>query len=381
MIYYTILIINGLLFFSRLKSRIIPVISLIGLGFLAGSADIYKINDAVVYQNAYNALAVGAPGTDKRFEWLYTATEKGAQLLGLNFTDFRFYFLMSVFVLIATALVYVTPRPSLFVFLFAIFPFFSEITQIRSFAMLAVMMWALIFSAKSGKKWQIVSFLTMLLASGFHSTGYLFLLVFVVRKFSIRKIVNYSVRSVVVLVLVGVAIRLFATNLFQVFLGALLNLIGRENMGSDSTVNAYSAGLGSSFFPVLIMILIYVLVLFVTAKLYFSKSIEGPDGSLLSVLLISEIVMIVGIPLMFMSVNYQRILRFGIEMGYLFFAIYSGKYVTIISNGKVKLLPIYMSLLMVISVLIALLVFDGGVISGPFADTIPYFINSVSISQ
>ena len=371
MIYLGILIFNWVEEVIKKKSIVFPVLSLLYLAWLGGAPNPVTISvlDYHNYEENYNAMF--ASTYNSRFEWGYLSLAKVAYNSGLTYAQFRLILCFIIFIVLLIAVRRFTNNLAFFVGIFAIFPFFNEIDQIRSFAMYTLILLAASFLIKVNKKNIIISTLIIFLATGFHSSGY-FYLVFIGIRLLMHK--NIKINSMIIIISIVNSIILFltgSTSAGQKIAQIIGSLTGNASANENILTN-FVGGEGS-FTKKLMMILSYALITVLAKKMAVyivsliennnNNNITGKVNSLMSLIYSGML----SLPLLFMSFQYQRFPRFGLETVIILTALYF--------EHKIKIVDRFIGMLVTLVFVLFLSFIFYGIPNSQIAQSIPFLVH------
>lgn len=365
--YFIVLIISWIgSLISKGKGIILTVIAFAWMAYLGGTASPTTTTDYISYQYYYNLLLNGLPGN--RLEWLYTYLSKVSIHYGFDYASFRLFLICATFVILFTAVIRLTEKPILFSALFLVFPFFNEVTQVRSFIAYTLVLFGLTFLKNLRFKNLIIFEVIVWLGMGFHSSASVFLFIPLVQMFVQKVGITKASYFSTIFTLVFTLLLMITSRI-----GTLINLIAKmlEVIGGSSVattfVNLMSHSSNRKMFFVI------ALVIYISYQWYLTKvgnecslndsSFRVPY-SLYALLIMGELLL----PLLLISDQLQRFQRIGIESGLLIASsIFYEKMRTKKSEGYLFLLIV--SILILISMFLYYGLTD---ISADFPKSIPY---------
>lgn len=369
MVYLGILIFNWVEEVIKKKSIVFPAISLLYLSWLGGAPAPVTISvlDYHNYEGNYNVMF--SSNYNSRFEWGYLSLAKVAYNSGLTYAQFRLILCFIIFIVLLIAVRRFTNNVAFFVGTFAIFPFFNEIDQIRSFAMYTLILLAASFLIKVNKKNIIISTLIIFLATGFHSSGY-FYLAFIGIRLLMHK--NIKVNSMIIIISIVSSIILFltgSTSAGQKIAQIIGSLTGNAS-ASENILTNFVGGEGS-FTKKLLMILSYALLTVLAKKMAVyivnlnenNNNITGKVNSLMSLIYSGML----SLPLLFMSIQYQRFPRFGLETIIILTALYF--------EHKIKIVDRFIGMVVTLMFVLFLSFIFYGIPNSQIAQSIPFLVH------
>lgn len=270
-----------------------------------GLPDPYTTVDYLAYESEYNNKYLGFVS---RFEWLYQDISSWAVKHSLTYSQFRVCLITVTFIILFIAVRRLTKNDKFFWLLFALFPFFPETVQVRSFAMIALVLLAISFLKANKIQSYIVSAVLIFLGTGFHTSGYIFFLVLPIQFFFAKRWSVSLLRRIFLLFLVSSMFVSFmsTTGLTKNIMNLVQSVSGNDAV-AENVNNIYSAGASiSSVLLVFSFTLFFLLVMriFGNSKIALDENIR--------VIFSFLTVTCVGMPLVMISSQYDRILREGI---------------------------------------------------------------------
>lgn len=302
------------IFFQR--NKVLTIVNFafmwILMGWSFGNAD-YEI-----YLNRYNY-----PSQYSTLEPLYSVLQSIFRDHGLQY--YQFLIIMSgVFLLLRFLVVYgLTERQNLVYGLYLLYPFIFDVTQVREFYAISVVMVAVYFLVKL-RRYNIISFVILVyIASLIHSSAiwYLMLLIPFWDKGSVKKFFKKSVFFFLTLLILSV------TGALNKILNAFSNILGFDEKYSQTfTVNQYSYTQNNRYVVSLEIVIIFLLLFFtfyISKSCFYNKSniffnIEGAYQFIMK----TNIVMLLLIPFLWQSADIYRIQQGFLMIFYTFFSFF-----------------------------------------------------------
>lgn len=356
---------------AKNKGIFITIIAFAWMAYLGGAASPISTLDYATYQYYYSLLV---NGQQNRLEWLYNYFSNIAILHNLEYSDFRLWLISVTFVILFLAVVRLTAKPIIFAAFFMIFPFFNEVTQVRSFVAYTLVLFGLSFLNSLTIKKIIVFELFVWLGMGFHSSAAIFSLVPFVQ-FLIKKNGVFKVSCLSIIFTSTMSLLLFITSRSKIIVGLIgsaLHIVAGSSI-SDTFVNLMNnSGGGVLFF--LTIFLSYSLfqwyLVQTGARIFKSASEELVPFSQYALLIVGELLL----PLLLVSDQLQRFQRFGIETGILivgtiFFQMRNKK-----DNGAF----IFFSIMLIFILFFAYVFYGVMNPSDDFPKSIPYIAHLMS---
>ncbi|WP_203662650.1 EpsG family protein [Lacticaseibacillus sp. 53-4] len=218
--------------FAKRKSQLIGGFGLLVLGYLAAFTSPMHNLDYQTYQAQY-VITAGQPAGAWKFERGYSYLSVLFYKLGLSYQTFRtFLCLMAIIVLYMGVRRFTTNTP-LFVGIYGATVFLLDATQLRNFIMLSFVILAISFLQEKNVKNYLIATFIILLSAQFHSLGYLFLLVVVLRLMSFNFLYKYALWLVGAVVGVIMMINVVGVQRISKLVGRVLALVSsRANIGA-----------------------------------------------------------------------------------------------------------------------------------------------------
>lgn len=314
MAYFIILGIDFLIaIFTKLKGKALSIFTFAFMAWLGGWADPMTTTDYLDYEAAYYGKLTN------RFEWLYTYFSNASLHHGLTYAEFREILIVVTFVLLYFSVLRLTEKPILFVAIFMIFPFFNEVTQVRSFVAFTLILFAGAFFLKNNSVKNIVAYeLLVYIAGGFHSSALIFSIVPLVTGLVHRLGLWRTVKGSIALMLVSTVLLFFTAKMSLVIsvIYSALSIFGNEAVANTffSLMTNTSRNL-----PLLIAVItIYVVVMYLLVlgqNDIMTEMREYKYTFLWAIIIIAALL----IPLLVVSDQPQRFQRLGLEAAILIF--------------------------------------------------------------
>ncbi|MBZ5963224.1 EpsG family protein [Leuconostoc gasicomitatum] len=314
--YFIILIMSWLdSLISKGKGIILTLIAFAWMAYLGGAASPNTTLDYAGYQYYYDLLVKELPGN--RLEWLYTSLSEIAISHNFEYAEFRLWLICVTFIILFIAVLRLTEKPIVFAALFLIFPFFNEVTQVRSFVAYSLVLFGLSFLKKLTIMNIIIFEFIVWLGIGFHSSAAIFVLIpviqFFVQKVGIKKASHSAtvftiIFSLVLLVTsrVSVIVNLIASML-EIIAGSSVSITFINLMNHSSNRKTF-------FLIALLSYAVFQWYLSNIGNELFDndKQVQVPYAQY-SLLIMGEMLL----PLLLLSDQLQRFQRIGIEGGLL----------------------------------------------------------------
>lgn len=297
------------------------------LTFLSGYPDSVSTLDYASYYTDY----IGATiiGYSSRFEWAYQFVVSIGHALQLEYADFRFWYILGTMILLYIAVLRFVQSENVAFFWtsFALFSFFIETIQLRSFTMFVLVLMGVSFLRKNTLTSYFVAYLFIFLGMGFHSSGAIYLLVPLVNFFVRHQLkVNLFFKAWTISFAITILLWMVGTSGITTLLGEWIGQITGNAAVQMNVTSLYNDG-GSwwNFIKVILFSMCSLLVV-KSYDLTESYQLDSVFGVLMSLMLVS----LLGMPLMMVSSQYDRILRAGIMVSMIIssFTIFNVKQIT-----------------------------------------------------
>lgn len=319
MIYIISISISGILVMLKQKRQTLFALSLVVvLWWLMTNVSEFHSFDTSAYQYMYSYL----PSTH-RFERGYMTMSYFFYTHGYSYTQFRgFYFGFFLSVLFIAVRRF-TKNVLTFFFIFAIFPFFVEITQVRNFAMISIVILGISFLKNKGIYNWIIGTTLISLGSLFQVSGLLFLLIPLAIMINFDMLWRFMPWFYGGATILSIFIHYFLPKtFFALLITKVFSIIGR----TDSTDAASLYSQGSSFVVVILYIIVALLMLYAW-RLMASKNPEFMKRRDSQILFSALVIAGTAILLMSGSSDYERYIRDTFTIILISFSIYEDKYV------------------------------------------------------
>ncbi|GMA70528.1 hypothetical protein GCM10025879_17740 [Leuconostoc litchii] len=360
MIYLIVVGIN--IFFNKVRGKwtIISLFLVASLVYLSGLPDPTTTADYLAYQGEYQNKLLGYTS---RFEWLYQRITDATIHYNFDYSQVRLL-LISIFFLVMFVGVYrLTKNAKYYWLIFSLGLFFIETIQLRSFGMISFVILGISFLRRRGMLNYAVSTFFIFLGTGLHSSGYLFFLVplvcFLVKKWEIKTFVSALLLNSAV----GTALIFSSTTGVSVILSNLLNSISSNSESADNIATLYATGF--SLFTILLL-MVFVVPLIYLVYLLKNNEFLLEDKTVTIVLSFISVTMI-GIPLLVLSNQYDRVLREGM-MGMIILMSIINEKVSINNKKNICFVSLYF---------IFIFVFIGGIQNSFVFQNILHYVHLV----
>ncbi|WP_273750879.1 EpsG family protein [Leuconostoc mesenteroides] len=304
MIYLIVVGIN--IFFNKVRGKwtIISLLLIASLVYLSGIPDPTTTADYLAYQGEYQNKLLGYTS---RFEWLYQRITDATIYYNFDYSQVRLLLISIFFFVMFVGVDRLTKNTKYYWLIFSLGLFFIETIQLRSFGMISFVILGISFLRRRRILNYAVSTFFIFLGTGLHSSGYLFFLVpvvcFLVKKWDIKKFVSALLLNLTV----GAALIFSSTIGASVILSNLLNSISSNSESADNIATLYATGF--SLYTMLLLVVFVVPLIYLVYLLKNNKFLLE-DKTVTIVLSFISVTMI-GIPLLILSNQYDRILREG----------------------------------------------------------------------
>lgn len=275
------------------------------LVYLGGNPDPITTVDYLAYESEYNNRYLGYVS---RFEWLYQKVANIAVKYNLQYFQFRLILMLLIFIVLFIAVRRLTKNDKLFWLLFSFFPFFVETVQVRSFAMISLVLLAVSFLKYNKFQGYFTASVLIYLSTGFHTSGFLFFLILPVqfifyKKWTISMLNGCLITCLVISIIVPLFLKVGVLN----GLTTLIQSISDDQEVINNVTTLYFNGISVSSVILLLSALgFFILVINILKQ----QQIKLDDN--LRVLFSYSCVTFIGMPLLMISSQYDRILREGI---------------------------------------------------------------------
>lgn len=351
---------------SKGKGIICTFIAFLWMAYLGGTASPTTTTDYISYQYYYNLLLNGLPGN--RLEWLYTYLSKVAIYYGFDYASFRLFLIYATFIILFIAVIRLTEKPILFSALFLIFPFFNEVTQVRSFVAYTLVLFGLTFLKKLSFKNILIFEVIVWLGMGFHSSASVFLFIPLVQIFVQKAGITKASYLSTILTFSFALLLMISSKIGTLinFMARILELVGGSFIATTFTNLMNHSSNRKIFF--VIALISYVSYQWYLAKVGNECSTNNSSFrvpySLYALLLMGELLL----PLLLISDQLQRFQRIGIESGLLIASTLFYEKVKTKKSGRYLFI-----LIVVVLILISMFLYYGLTdINADFPKSIPY---------
>lgn len=288
----------------RGKFTIISLLLVAVLVYLSGTPDPLTTADYLAYQGEYQNKLLGYTS---RFEWLYQKITDIAIYYNWDYPQLRLFLIFIFFLVMFIGVYRLTRNVKYYWLMFSLGLFFIETIQLRSFGMIAFVILGISFQYRRGITGYLLSIFFIFLSTGLHSSGYLFFLVplinFLVKNWTIKKLIV----ALLLNLSLGIVLIFSSTSGASFVLSDLLNSISPNNESAVNIATLYATGFALSTILLLIafvMPLLYLIYILKNNKFLLS------DRKIMVILSFISVTMI-GLPLLVLSSQYDRVLREG----------------------------------------------------------------------
>lgn len=316
MVFVITLFVNIVTSIVKKNNFLIPLIGFLSLAWIAGT----MVSGFSFDTDAYELLYSLNP-TSHRFEQGYMQLSYWSYTHGISYVDFRLYYFLIAFVIFFIGVSRFTKNRSLFLVMFSFFPFLNEASQVRNFMMYAWVLLGISFLIRKNVKNVMLSVIFITIGFSFQTTGIIFYLVVLLRfvPFEIIK------KSTKILVPISMALGLLffvsaSSGLVARLLSFVASLSNRQDISEILAANSYG---NRNVLQTLGVVVTYLIALFV---IQIIVSIKYDDSVIKSKIEILYLVVIIGlffVPLIFVSFNFERILRNSINAAILSYTVYT----------------------------------------------------------
>ncbi|AKP35610.1 MULTISPECIES: EpsG family protein [Leuconostoc] len=286
---------------NKIIKRIIGLIGILILAWLAGTVSVDHSADTAAYMRTFSmnpSTSIFESGYLNLSYWFYTN--------GFDYTTFRTVTFFVFYILFYISVNALSNNPNFFILIYSFFPFLSDATQVRNFFMLTFVLMACAVLTKRTFSRYLLAIALIYVASLFHSTGSIFYLFVLLRAIHFRKI--YIIIPKLIYIITAAGVLLWATgsiSLLSQYIGSLSFF--SERNGISESLQTYSAGIFNVYTIPMVasyLFMLHVLQIIIKDKMDDSTLTEK-DESLYLLFLIGAI----GIPVIFSSFAFERILR------------------------------------------------------------------------
>lgn len=351
---------------GKFKSNaIIPAIAGVGiLAYYAGTMQTDFSFDTLAYQNYYNQVNnFFNIDLNNRFEIGFKYLNLLGGMFGLDYQTFRIISFLIFFLIFLLALQRFNTNTSKFVATYSIIPFFNDVTQVRNFFMMTLVLLAYSMLNKKDTLHYVSAVLLILMGASIHSTGYLFLIGLVFLKLEVDQLKKILLLSIPIEVIFFVALKIINPTFLIKAVEIVMSKSGRD------TVDTLAITSGINFlqfiqYLVLVLLMIWVVYL----KSNFTNSLQSKKS-----LLVLFLVQLLTFPLIIFSVgSFSRLVRAGFVT---FLILNASKKESKINNDYSNKIQIDQILFFGVYIL-GMITFDGGIIgNSQFAQYIPYILH------
>lgn len=380
MLIYIFLLVLNLAFVTLKFGRYIGGgLSFIYIGFLAGRTDLVNNRDTFNYFNDY--INLGNFGYNSRFEWAYVYSEKIGRAMNLTYPEYRTIFMLIIFGLFIWALTKFTHNLSMVYIFFALFNFPLEVTQVRNFAMFSFFLFALALNTKPTKLNKLLSLVFAYIGTGFHSTGYLFMFPIIIVVFFDRDNIERMTKYVWY---ASTGLAFIMPVLGSGWVGNVLSrLLGSVSGNAEAAENVRDRFNNDGSVVLSLVMAISFWIFYKAGDTLTKHSYDGDFAKKswnTKLLNLSIAFTSLGIPLLQVSGQYQRVLRYGLLLIIIkMVASYVSETPSPVKgmldkHTQIKNSDVMASMVMFVDYFMIVILFYGLYASRLFADTVPYLI-------
>lgn len=361
MAFFLAVVSNGLIGFFKRNNLVIPFLGFMILAWIAGT----MVSGQSFDTDAYELLYPLSP-TSHRFEQGYMQMSYLAYTSGIPYGTFRLWYFIVGFTILFIGVSRFTKNRSLYVFLFSLFPFLNEASQVRNFMMFAWVLLGMSFLINKSKWNTVLAIVFITIGFLFQTTGIVFYFCVILRYIPfnrLRKIVKFIFPCSLVLA------TLFYVSGSSSFVAHMLKIVTSISNRQDITEILAANDFGNRNITQTIgVVLTYLIAYWLFDFMIKSTEKEYNLSNKLHVLYLIVIIGIVFIPLMFVSFNFERILRNSIDAVILGFTVYF---------SERKKTPQNISILLIFVVVLFGMVSKGFFINEPgkMGNYVPYILH------
>lgn len=313
------------------NTRIVGGIGLAGFAFLAGAASPVTTTDYPTYEYWFDHSFSGGYYFEKGYSRL-------AELFrdhGYQYSQFRLFFAFLIAIILFIGVARFTKNVAFFVFIYGITIFFNDATQIRNFMMIALVIMAMSFLTIINVKNVVIALTLVLLSGQFHSLGYLFLMVLVIRLIPDKYLKRTLGISVAFTTLLALFVGLFGVDRVLSSVTKIVTLVAKRSNLVDKLSSQYSNG--SPFSDVMLLAISTAAAVMILYYILSINDIDRITRNKIKSLYSGALVSLLALPTLFLSVDYSRIQRNAFLFTIIGVALFIERYKT---NRKVKALVV-----------------------------------------
>lgn len=294
---------------NKFFKRLLTLTGILILAWFAGTVSVDHSFDTGTYSGAYILnpdTAIFEPGYLNLTYWFYSH--------GFTYQQFRIITYFLFYLIFYFIIIHFSNNPNFFLFVYAFFPFLNDAIQVRNFFMLMFAGLSLIALEKKTFFRFSIAVLLIYISSQFQTTGAMFYLLILLRAIPFEQVFKNAPRIIVLIAIFSGLLWITGSiNLVTRYFSNLSLLSDRDGISNALTV--YSSGTVNRYS--LTIIFSYLLILFI-AQSTLSELIEKHElTSKYEVLYLMTLLGAIGIPAMFSSFAFERILRNSIIFGIL----------------------------------------------------------------
>lgn len=318
MVYLVSLPVAYVLSFIKIKRQMLLSLLLVLLmWWLMTNVSVTHSFDTSAYEYMYSL----SPDTH-RFEAGYMHMSYFFYTHGFSYIQFRGWLFGGALALLWISVIRFGANPLTFFSIFAVVPFFVEITQVRNFVMISIVIFGLSFLKNKGMINRLFGAILIVISSLFQSSGLLFLIIPILLLLRIESLKSTFVPMYFIATgLMYFVHYLLPKSVFGLVLSVVFSIIGRSN--SSDAVALYSQGSSAS------ATIGYVLAAGVIVS--FWKIILDRHPTFLNeptkVLFLTVFVALISIFLLAASADYERYIRNSLTITAIAFSIYEKNFV------------------------------------------------------
>lgn len=346
------------------KTRIIGLLGMAVLAYLAGSANPMTTSDYPVYYNHYSNIVIemfkGISPFEKGYSWMTYVF----YIHGFTYAQFRLIASFITFALLFCGAICFTNNVALFTGLYGVTFFFNDATQFRNMMMISLIVLGAGMLAKESKIAKIAGLMFILLSTQFHSLGYIFALFIVVFNFiDFNKIKKYFSKYVAATFIIGAIIATFPEYLSNMLVKIILVVRGGTTSMDIAHMERYGRGNNIIYVFIMWMSLYFTYLLL---KQFLEKHTQILNQNQIKLLMIGSSVAFLSSILFVIAPDYSRLSR----NAYLFIILVA---CNLMNYGTTKFTKKAMKNFVIVLMAISLTtVVDNGIWGSTYLQSIPY---------
>ncbi|MGC8304590.1 EpsG family protein [Leuconostoc mesenteroides] len=316
MLFFVTVVINGIIAFMKKNNFFIPLVGFLVLAWISGT----MVSGFSFDTDAYELLYPMNPSTH-RFEQGYMQLSYWSYTHGLSYSDFRLYYFLIAFSVFFIAICRFTKNRSLYLFLFSFFPFLNEASQVRNFMMYAWVLLGISFLINKTLRNTIFAIIFVTIGFLFQTTGIVFYFVIFLRYIPFSFIKKSTKIIAPVSILLGL---LFYASGSSGLVAKILSFVTSLSNRQDTAEILAANGFGNrNILQTMGVVLTYLISLYAIEIMLDVKHDSKTIQSKMELLYMIVIIGLFFIPVIFVSFNFERILRNSVNALILAFTVYT----------------------------------------------------------